>query len=235
MGVYSILEDKDGNIWLGTKEIGLFQLKKTGANHYSIHHFEHQTNDPYSLSSNSIYAIFQDSRNNIWIGCYGGGLNLLAQAKDGKVSFIHSNNELRNYPIAYGMKVRNIAEAPGGVILVGTTNGLLTFSNNFERLEEIKFYRNIRRPGDKNSLSANDIMHIYTDKNKTTYIISFTGGVNKVISPNLLNENIQFRNYDKNNGLASDLALSMIEDTQNQLMGCFGDCALQIRSCQRNF
>ena len=214
-GVYSILEDKDGNIWLGTKEIGLFQLKKTGANHYSIHHFEHQTNDPYSLSSNSIYAIFQDSRNRI--GCYGGGLNLLAQAKDGKVSFIHSNNELRNYPIAYGMKVRNIAEAPGGVILVGTTNGLLTFSNNFERLEEIKFYRNIRRPGDKNSLSANDIMHIYTDKNKTTYIISFTGGVNKVISPNLLNENIQFRNYDKNNGLASDLALSMIEDTQNQL------------------
>lgn len=216
-GVYSILEDKDGNIWLGTKEIGLFQLKKTGANHYSIHHFEHQTNDPYSLSSNSIYAIFQDSRNHIWIGCYGGGLNLLTQAKDGKVSFIHSNNELRNYPIAYGMKVRNIAEAPGGVILVGTTNGLLTFSNNFERLEEIKFYRNIRRPGDKNSLSANDIMHIYTDKNKITYIISFTGGVNKVISPNLLNENIQFKNYDKNNGLASDLALSMIEDTQNQL------------------
>lgn len=216
-GVYSILEDKDGNIWLGTRDIGLFQLKKTGANHYSIHHFEHQTNDPYSLSSNSIYAIFQDSRNHIWIGCYGGGLNLLAQAKDGKVSFIHSNNELRNYPIAYGMKVRNIAEAPGGVILVGTTNGLLTFSNNFERLEEIKFYRNIRRPGDKNSLSANDIMHIYTDKNKTTYIISFTGGVNKVISPNLLSENIQFKNYDKNNGLASDLALSMIEDAQNQL------------------
>ena len=68
-GVYSILEDKDGNIWLGTKEIGLFLLKKTGANHYSIHHFEHQTNDPYSLSSNSIYAIFQDSRNHIWIGC----------------------------------------------------------------------------------------------------------------------------------------------------------------------
>ena len=216
-GVYSILEDKNNNIWLGTKDIGLFQLRKTGTNHYSIHHFEHQPDNPYSLSSNSIYAIYQDSRNHIWVGCYGGGLNLLTQAKDGKISFIHGNNELRNYPIAYGMKVRNIAEAPGGVILVGTTNGLLTFSNNFERLEEIKFYRNIRRPGDKNSLSANDIMHIYTDKNQTTYIISFTGGVNKVISEKLLSENIRFKNYDKNNGLASDLALSMIEDTQNQL------------------
>lgn len=216
-GVYSILEDKNNNIWLGTKDIGLFQLRKAGTNHYSIHHFEHQPDNPYSLSSNSIYAIYQDSRNHIWVGCYGGGLNLLTQAKDGKISFIHGNNELRNYPIAYGMKVRNIAEAPGGVILVGTTNGLLTFSNNFERLEEIKFYRNIRRPGDKNSLSANDIMHIYTDKNQTTYIISFTGGVNKVISEKLLSENIRFKNYDKNNGLASDLALSMIEDTQNQL------------------
>lgn len=216
-GVYSILEDKNNNIWLGTKDIGLFQLRKTGTNHYSIHHFEHQPDNPYSLSSNSIYAIYQDSRNHIWVGCYGGGLNLLTQAKDGKISFIHGNNELRNYPIAYGMKVRNIAEAPGGVILVGTTNGLLTFSNNFERLEEIKFYRNIRRPGDKNSLSANDIMHIYTDKNQTTYIISFTGGVNKVISEKLLSENIRFKNYDKNYGLASDLALSMIEDTENQL------------------
>ena len=216
-GVYSILEDKNNNIWLGTKDIGLFQLKKTGERHYSIHHFEHQPNNPYSLSSNSIYAIYQDSRNNIWVGCYGGGLNLLKQNKDGGTSFIHSNNELRNYPIAYGMKVRSIAEAPGGVILVGTTNGLLTFSNNFERLEGIKFYRNIRRPGDKNSLSANDIMHTYTDKNKTTYVISFTGGVNKVISDKLLSENIQFKNYDKNNGLISDLTLSMIEDTQNQL------------------
>ena len=195
-GVYTILEDKDGNIWLGTKDIGLFQLKKTGANHYSIQHFEHHPNDPYSLSSNSIYTIFRDSRNHIWVGCYGGGLNLLTQD---------------------GMKVRNIAEAPGGVILVGTTNGLLTFSNNFERLEEIKFYRNIRRPGDKKSLSANDIMHIYTDKNKTTYVVSFTGGVNKVLSSNLLSENIQFKNYDKNNGLASDLVLSMIEDAQNRL------------------
>lgn len=215
--VYAIMEDKDGNIWLGTKDVGLFLLKRTSATHYSIQHFSHQPNDSYSLSNNSIYSIFQDSRNNIWIGCYGGGLNLLTQTEDGKISFIHNDNELKNYPTTYGMKVRNIAEVPGGVILVGTTNGLLTFSNSFERLEEIKFYRNCRKPGDKNSLSTNDIMHIYTDKHKTTYVVSFTGGVNKVISKQLLSEHIQFKNYDKNNGLASDLVLSMIEDEQNQL------------------
>lgn len=216
-GVYSIMEDKDGNIWLGTRNSGLFQLKKKGVNQYSIQHFKHNPDDPYSLSNNSIYTILQDSRNNIWIGCYGGGLNLLTYTKDGKTLFIHSNNELKNYPTAYAMTVRNIAEAPGGVLLVGTTNGLLTFSNNFERCEEIKFYRNSRKSGNKNSLSANDIMHIYTDKSKTTYVVSFTGGINKVISKNLLSENIEFKNYDKSNGLSSDLVLSVIEDTQNQL------------------
>lgn len=216
-GVYAIMEDKEGCIWLGTKDLGLFLLKKAGGNRYSIRHFKHEPDNPYSLSNNSIYSIFQDSRNHIWIGCYGGGLNMVTQTENGKISFLHNDNELRNYPTAYGMKVRNIAEAPGGIILVGTTNGLLTFSNQFERPEEIKFYRNCRRPGDKNSLSANDIMHIYTDKNKTTYVVSFTGGINKITSEQLLSEHIQFKNYDKNNGLASDLVLSMIEDTQHRL------------------
>lgn len=216
-GAYTMLEDQDGDIWLGTKEAGLFRLKKTASGHYAIHHFEHHDNDPYSLSNNSIYSIFQDSRKNIWIGCYGGGLNLLTQDENGKIKFIHSNNELKNYPTAFGMKVRHIAETSGGIILVGTTNGLLTFSNHFEYLEEIKFYRNSRIAGNKNSLSANDIMHIYTDKHKTTYVASFTGGIHKIISTDLLSDRIQFKNYDKTHGLASDLVLSMIEDTQGQL------------------
>lgn len=216
-GVYAIMEDKDRNIWLGSKGEGLFLLKRQGTNSYSMQQFEHHPDNPYSISDNNIYSIFQDSRNRIWVGCYGGGLNLLTQTADGGISFIHSNNELKNYPTTYGMKVRNITEAPGGVILVGTTNGLLTFSNNFEHLEEVKFYRNYHRPGDKHSLSTNDIMHIYTDKHKTTYVISFTGGVNKIMSKQLLNEHIQFKNYDKSNGLASDLVLSMIEDSYSQL------------------
>lgn len=115
------------------------------------------------------------------------------------------------------MKVRNITEAPGGVLMVGTTNGLLTFSNKFELPEEVKFYRNCHQPGDKNSLSTNDITHIYTDKRKTTYVISFTGGISKIISDQLLSEQIRFKNYDQSNGLASDLTLSMTEDTHNHL------------------
>lgn len=215
--VYTIMEDKDGQIWLGTKDQGIYLLSPNTDKQYSIQHFEHQSANPYSISNNSIYSIFQDSRKNIWIGSYGGGLNLLSQSENGKYLFINCNNELKNFPTGNGMKVRNIAEGADGVILIGTTNGLFTFSSSFERPEEIKFYRNVREPGVSTSLSANNIMHIYTDKNKTTYVAGFTGGVSKIISKQLLSEHIQFKNYDKSNGLSSDLALSVIEDSQDNL------------------
>ena len=216
-GVYAIMEDSEKNIWLGTKGAGLFLLTPQGTGRYSITNFKHHPENPYSISDNSIYSIFQDSRHRIWIGCYGGGLNLLAHRKNGETIFIHHNNELKNYPTDYGMKVRHITEAAGGVILVGTTDGLLSFSNKFELPEEVKFYRNCHKPGDKNSLITNDIMQIYTDRQKATYVVSFTGGISRITSNRLLSEEIRFKNYDKSNGMASDLTLSMIEDTYGQL------------------
>ena len=64
-------------------------------------------------------------------------------------------------------KIRHISETSNGVILIGSTNGLLTFSSTFDQPEEIKFYQNIRIPDIASSLSSNDVMDIYTDSRKT--------------------------------------------------------------------
>ena len=60
-------------------------------------------------------------------------------------------------------------------------------------------------------------MQIFTDSRKNTYVITFTGGISQVISKNLLTEDIKFKSYTIKDGLASDLVLSMLEDTQKQL------------------
>ena len=60
------MEDKEKNIWLGTKGTGLFLLTPKSLNQYSITHFKHRSEDPYSISDNSIYSIFQDSRRLLW-------------------------------------------------------------------------------------------------------------------------------------------------------------------------
>lgn len=213
--VYCFMEDKQGNIWMGTKKDGLILLKKKNEHSYLLQQFVHQPQDTYSLSNNSVYSIIQDSHDNIWIACYGGGLNLLSHAPDGSTNFIHSGNRLKNYPVSTSLKIRHIAEAPNGVLLIGTTNGLLTFSNKFDQPEEIKFYHSNRIPNVDSSLSSNDVMQIFTDSRKNTYVITFTGGISQVISKNLLTEDIQFKSYTIKDGLASDLVLSMLEDTQN--------------------
>lgn len=215
--IYCFMEDKEGNIWMGTKKDGLIRLKKKDEHSYQLQQFVHQPENAYSLSNNSVYSIIQDSRGNIWTACYGGGLNLLSQSPDGSINFIHSGNRLKNYPAATSLKIRHIAESPNGVLLIGTTNGLLTFSSKFDQPEEIKFYHNNRIPNVDSSLSNNDVMQIFTDSRKNTYVITFTGGISQVISADLLTENIQFKNYTIKDGLPSDLLLSMIEDSQKQL------------------
>lgn len=215
--VYCFMEDKEGNIWMGTKKDGLILLKKKNDHSFQLQQFIHEPQNAYSLSNNSVYSIIQDSRGNIWAACYGGGLNLLSQASDGSIHFIHSGNRLKNYPVSTSLKIRHIAEAPDGVLLIGTTNGLLTFSNKFDQPEEIKFYHSNRIPNVDSSLSSNDVMQIFTDSRKNTYVITFTGGISQVISTNLLTQDIKFKSYTIKDGLASDLVLSMLEDTQKQL------------------
>ena len=102
-------------------------------------------------------------------------------------------------------------------ILVCTTEGLLTFSNEFKQPEEINFYRNLRSPNTVSSLSSNNVTYVYTDSRNTTYILTFTGGINKVLSENLLSEHIEFKPYTTKDGLPSDLVQSMIEDKEGSL------------------
>lgn len=214
--IYCFMEDEQGDVWLGTKWDGIYCLKKKSNGHFHIQRYVYKENDPYSLSNNSIYSIYQDKQKRIWIGTYGGGLNLLQKEPNGKVRFLHSKNSLKGFPINKFLKIRTIKEI-GQTILVGTTEGLLTFSCNFKRPEDIKFHQNIREPNVATSLSSNDVTCIYTDSKQNSYVLTFTGGINQIVSNNLLTNHIQFKTYTKREGLSSDLVLSMIEDHQKKL------------------
>lgn len=214
--IYCFMEDAKGIIWMGSKQDGLFRVERVGDNRFKITQFTQQKGDPYSLSHNSIYTIYQDSRKRIWIGCFGGGLNLLEETPEGEIRFLHNGNQLKKYPKIHSAKVRYITEIEN-VLLVATTEGLLTFPAEFTRPEEISFHRNIRIPDKMSSLSSNDVTYIYTDSRKDTYVLTFTGGINKILSDNLLSNEIEFKTYTTQDGLPSDLVLSMIEDNQKNL------------------
>ncbi len=215
--VYCFLEDECGRIWMGSKWDGIFRLTPGKTNDsYRIEQFSHDERDVYSVSNNSIYSIYQDSRQRIWIGTYGGGVNLLEENPEGKVRFLHNNNELKGYPQNTHAKVRIIKEA-NGALLTGTTEGLLTSPLRFDRAEDVSFFQHTRIPSDASSLCSNDVIYIHTDSKKQTYILTFTGGISRVLSEDLLTDSLRFKSYTKREGLISDLVLSMLEDNQKRL------------------
>jgi ligand-binding sensor domain-containing protein len=68
-----MMEDSEGNVWIGTWGGGLSLLDK---NQESFTRYVNDPSDKNSLSSNFIQKIFEDHDKNLWIATYYGGLNL---------------------------------------------------------------------------------------------------------------------------------------------------------------
>ncbi|GAB1414609.1 two-component regulator propeller domain-containing protein [Paludibacter sp.] len=69
--VRDIVEDKQGNIWIGTQ----YGLDKLNTTENTITHFKHTHGDVYGISNSSIFALLCDKQGNIWVGSYYGGVD----------------------------------------------------------------------------------------------------------------------------------------------------------------
>ena len=75
--VYTMIQDKSGTYWFGTKGDGIIRATPVGNPdqlQFKVEHFRHSEDDSFSVSNNWIYNILQDSKDRIWIGTYGGGV-----------------------------------------------------------------------------------------------------------------------------------------------------------------
>jgi len=96
--IYCLMQDNRKNIWIGTRMNGLYKFSPRAGTKYQfdVAHFVFNPEDTFSISDNNVYSLFQDNQNNIWVGTYGGGLNLIRYDEKGKVRFIHHGNQLKN-------------------------------------------------------------------------------------------------------------------------------------------
>ena len=214
--VYSMIQDRDGIIWLGTKGSGIIRVQKNGKV-WKTEVFRRDPSNLYSLSEDKVYSMLQDKQGRIWAGTYDGGLNLLQMGKDGKILFINHRNNLKNYPTERAGRIRIITEDQRGHICVGTTGGLVMFSNNFTSPDNITYHLSNRMPGNKASLSSNDVHGICNTRNGEMYLVTFGGGVNKVIEYDDNGFPTRFESYTSHNGLPSDITLSIVEDSNGML------------------
>ncbi len=112
--VRSMIIDSQNRLWAGTNS----GLVCYNLNTQSFTAFEYIKNSNSSLSSNSVSIVFEDSKQRIWVGTSGFGLNLYCPKTNTFKVFTKEKNQLSDNNIVA------IKEAKSGNILIGTNRGL---------------------------------------------------------------------------------------------------------------
>ena len=129
VGVYSILQDDYGFIWIGTNGSGLYRYD--GIDYKS---YKHIINDSTSISSSQINCSYLDSRNRLWVGTEVG-LNLYDREKDQfrRVPVLSAND-----PNGPTIPISALEEDKEGNLLIGSFR-LGLFKMNLDNFEVEKF------------------------------------------------------------------------------------------------
>ena len=204
--IYSSFTEDNGNIWLGTNKGDVYRLYLQDDKNYRINHYEF-LDEKNQKKYDPIFSILRDSKQRLWIGTLGSGLYTLEEDK-----FVHLDASLiRNRNMVFPKRVRYMTETDKGVLLIGSSEGLYCLNTDFNNFDELTIFYNKRDPHRQLSLNNNDIMHIAVTSSGI-YVSTSSGGVNKIITENLLNNDLEFKVYSKKNLLASDVAFSVVED-----------------------
>lgn len=140
--VFSLLQDRQGFIWIGTRTGGL--NKYDG---YTFKHYKKDQEDPYSISGNEIVALCETKDGQIWVGTRGEGLNRF----DPLTEKFYSYHRTTNYDSGlYDNTIIAIAEDSYGQLWVGTNGGISVYNAEADIFEKVE-----------NSLAEKTFGHIY--------------------------------------------------------------------------
>jgi len=204
--IYCMLQDSKGVFWLGSKPNGLFRLTEQKDGSFGIEHFNH-TKEQSSLSFDHVVFMKEDPRGRLWIGTFDGGLNCVEHPHEKALHFTHKANGLK-VPQDACLRIRHIHITKDGKMLVATTTGLLVADVNTTNVKAIKWHHHTKNAHRSSSLSNNATMFVAEDNHQQLYICTESGGVNKILSEDILSDELKFRHFDTSTGMPSDVALS---------------------------
>lgn len=119
--VYNITCDSKGRTWVGTWHEGVVVFDSQGD---EIYHFVNDSNDPYSFGDIDAVFIFEDSRNNIWIGTEATGLSRVIETNEGEVKFKRYFNDPNDPNSIISNRIKHLYEDSNGYLWIASHNGV---------------------------------------------------------------------------------------------------------------
>jgi ligand-binding sensor domain-containing protein/signal transduction histidine kinase len=230
--ITSILQDRNKNLWIGTRDDGLNRINLSAVKKHPVEatsrhgqtnaannrpvffHYRNNPAEPQSISDNAITAILEDRSGIIWIGTSRGGLNKINHQKH---KFRHYTHMPDNPNSLSDKVVTAICEDDSTNLWVGTAGGglnkLMRDPVNPFKDRYLQFKHN---PDDPHSISHNYVSSIYEDQSGNLWVGTAGGGLNLFDR-----KTKRFKNYrydpHASKSISGDIVNTIMEDQYGQL------------------
>ncbi|OOG72281.1 hybrid sensor histidine kinase/response regulator [Flavobacterium sp. A45] len=201
--IMSILNLEDNSILCATENDGLFLISNKGN---VIKKYEYNNAVINSLKSNSIWSLYSDKENRVWLGYYNKGVDVFDKLYS-KFNVIGS--ERTNYPNALQTgSVTGIAKDKSGNLWISMEGGGVDVYN-----PTTKSFKHINSKNSSyiSGLKNDDIQTVFIDSKENVWVGSWNEGIYF-----LKKGSNSFVNFDTNNtkGITSNRMLSFSEDSK---------------------
>ena len=168
--IWDVLEDNSQNLWIATWN----GLSKYDRSLRTFQRFLPDSSDRRSISGTRPASLVLDRKGQIWIGIWGGGLNVLDPVTGTFTTYRKAENPDMNYP---GDFVRKLYIDREGTVWIGTWNGL--WRCRVDRDNTLSFESFIHNPEDPASVSSLRVTSFCEDRDGNLWIGTLGGGLNR--------------------------------------------------------
>ncbi len=166
--VSSLLEDKAGHLWFGTRQDGLIRFNPKNG---QFNHYVHPNNDVTGAGHNHIATLFEDAQGGLWVGTRASGLSRLETQTN---TFEHYRHNPVDHTSLSDDRVLSLQQDQQGWLWVGTADGLNRFNHDTKT-----FVHYWHDPDDPSSLSTNFIYQLFNDRDDSLWVAVRGGGLNR--------------------------------------------------------
>jgi len=191
--IWTIVNDQQNNIWLGTAGYGLVLFSSSNDTFTPIKH------PKLDVNKQSIYSIYCDEDNNLWIGTFTNGL----------FKYNPTKNECSHYLSNIG-NIKSITPYSDKELIMGSDKGLILLNKSTESFQIVKEEYSDR------SIVDNSTFCISRDKEGAFWVGTYFNGVT-YFAPNV-NKFISFYDIEAATAQKHSITSSMVEDNKQNIL-----------------
>lgn len=176
--INDVKQDTKGQIWIATDHGGINLIDKKL---HTVRYLQHDLLDERSIVQNSLYSLYCDDNETIWVGSYKRGVSFY----NGSIFKFRTDHLSEfNKVLNFAADVNAITEDKNGNLWVGTNSSGLVYINR--ETGERKIYQH---SSGRNSLSGNIIVSLLASRDGKIWAGTYLNGLNVFDGNRFLNYN----------------------------------------------